>query len=154
MEKTMDKELVSKDLVWKGLRMELSGEELRDIMQQEYEKDKYYDFDLMLQGFKKALNKEVDFDYYIHWCILIANCLNYAKYSSPKINDLIDEIAYFFDGCSFDDDYNKKSLQLNIALLKNFNHEFENLSNKTNLPFETNSVERILLFDHSRFPSL
>lgn len=147
----MDKKLVSKDLVWKGLRMELSGNEMRDIMQQECEKDKYYDFDLMLQGFKKALTKEIDFDYYIHWCILVAHCLNYSRYSSPKINALIDEIAYFFDGCSFDDDYNKKSLQLNIALLKNFNHEFENLTNKTNLPFETNGVERILLFDHSNW---
>ena len=82
----MDKKLVSKDLVWKGLRMELSGDELRDIMQQECEKDEYYDFDLMLKGFGKALAKEIDFDYYIHWCILIANCLNYSRYSSPKIN--------------------------------------------------------------------
>ncbi|MBR3885404.1 MAG: hypothetical protein IKJ33_02940 [Clostridia bacterium] len=147
----MAEKLISKEQTWKGLRMELSSEELQSIFQQEYEPDKYYDYNLLLSGIKKALNKEIDFEYYIDWCILIANCFNYTNYETKALNTLMWDIGYFFDGCSFEDGYSEKELYQDIAFLKSYNHEYENKVNRKRKPFETNGVERILTFDHANW---
>ena len=44
-----------------------------------YETDDYYDFDLLMDVLHKALNKEINFEYFIDWCILVANSYNYTK---------------------------------------------------------------------------
>ena len=54
--------MVTKQQVWKGLKLELSLEQLEGIFQaEEYEKDYYYDFDLLKQVVEKAIEKQIDF---------------------------------------------------------------------------------------------
>lgn len=143
--------LVSKEKVWQGLRMELSQEELAEIFQQEYEEDRYYDFELLMDGLHKVIDKKVDFDYYINWCILIANCFNYVNYETRKINKVIWGIGELFDGASFDDEYSVKSLYETIAMLKHSNHDFEDAIAGKKTKFLTDGVERILVVDHSNY---
>lgn len=145
--------IISSDLAWKGLRMELSSKELQNIFQQEFEKDKYFDFDLLLNGMYKALNKKIDFKYFLDWCVLVANCLSCTNYKTKSLNNLLENISCFFDGISFSEEWSKKKLFCDIASLKSFNHEFKNKMNKTKNPFETNGVERILTFDHANWTS-
>lgn len=56
--------IISKELTWKGLKMQLTSKELCEIFQQEYEKDKYYNFELLMGGIYKAFNKEINFEYF------------------------------------------------------------------------------------------
>ena len=144
----MGDEKISKELTWKGLRMELEEKELQEIFQQVYEEDEYYNFDLLMSGLYKALNKEIDFEYFKDWCVLIANCFNYTSYKKDKITKLMWDIGYFFDGISFEDEYDRNTLLQDIAAMKDYNFDFENISAKKRPPFETNGVERILTFDH------
>ena len=95
-----------------------------------------------------ALNKEIDFEYFKDWCVLIANCFNYTSYKKDKITKLMWDIGYFFDGISFEDEYDRNTLLQDIAAMKDYNFDFENISAKKRPPFETNGVERILTFDH------
>ena len=144
----MGDEKISKELTWKGLRMELEEKELQEIFQQVYEEDEYYNYDILISGLYKALNKEVDFEYFKDWCVLIANCFNYTSYKKDKITKLMWDIGYFFDGISFEDEYDRNTLLQDIAAMKDYNFDFENISAKKRPPFETNGVERILTFDH------
>ena len=149
-EDKMDKttKTISKDLTWKGLRMELSSEELQSIFQQEYEEDEYYDYNVLITGLYKALKKEIDFEYFKDWCVLIANCFNHTSYKKEKMKKLMWNISYFFDGISFEEDYDENTLLQDIATMKDYNFDFENNSKKRRPPFETNGIERILTFDH------
>lgn len=142
---------IPKEKVLKGLRMELSFDELVDICQEKLKRDRYYDFESFKAGFYKIKNKEVSFEYFRAWCILVVNCMNILSYSSKKINLLLCEIACFFDGYSFAEEYKEKDFKGDIAVLKNFNHNFINLRDKTKIPFETNGIERVLQFDHMNF---
>jgi hypothetical protein len=72
--------MVSSEQVWKGLKLELSKKEICKIFQAEkYEKGDYYDFDVFYGVIKKALNKEIDIEYFTDWCVLVANCFNSIK---------------------------------------------------------------------------
>lgn len=76
--------MVLKDEVLKGLRFELSRDEIRKIYQSDsYEKYDYYDFSVLIKGIEKTINNEIEFDDFIDWCILIANAFNYipARYN-------------------------------------------------------------------------
>lgn len=140
--------LISKELTWKGLRMELEEKELQEIFQQEYEEDEYYNYDILISGLYKALNKEIDFEYFKDWCVLIANCFNHTSYKKTKMKKLMWNISYFFDGISFEDEYDRNTLLQDIAAMKEYNFDFENISTRKRPPFETNGIERILAFDH------
>jgi len=144
----MADEKISKELTWKGLRMELEEKELQEIFQQVYEEDEYYNFDLLMSGLYKALNKEIDFEYFKDWCVLIANCFNYTSYENKKMIKLMWDIGYFFDSISFEDEYNRETILQDIAVLKDYNYDVENIKCKKRPPFETKGVERILCFDH------
>ena len=143
--------IVSKEKVWQGLRMELSENELFEIMQKEYEKDKYFDFDLLMDGLHKVIDKKVGFQYYINWCILVANCFNYVEYGTRKINKLVWNIGDLFDGASFDDEYSLKSLYETIAMLKQYKHDFDDAVSGKKTKFLTDGVERILVSDHVNY---
>lgn len=143
--------IISKELTWKGLKMQLTNKELCEIFQQEYENDKYYNFELLLGGIYKAFNKEVNFEYFSSWCVLVANCFNYTNYSSDILNKLMWNLAYFFDGISFEDSWNRKRLLYDIAVMKHINYRIERKMKKIKTPFETNGVERILVFDHANW---
>lgn len=50
--------MVTKEQVWKGLRLELTRNEIQQIYQaKEYELDDYYDYDLLAKTLKMAINK-------------------------------------------------------------------------------------------------
>lgn len=62
--------MITKEQVWKGLRLELPDDELCKIFQaDEYEIDDYYDYDLLRETLYKVINKEIDFEYFIDWCV-------------------------------------------------------------------------------------
>lgn len=142
--------MVTKEQVWKGLRQELSDDELCSIFQaDEYEKDDYYDYDLLMGTLYKAINKEIDFEYFIDWCILVANCYNYTKASyRTKLGKLYAGVGYFFDGISFMDGYDKKDFMESVAMLKHYDYLIKKAKKEITGPFATNGVERILLMDH------
>ena len=62
----MADEKISKELTWKGLKMELEAKELQEIFQQVYEEDEYYNYDILISGLYKALNKEVPVESSLH----------------------------------------------------------------------------------------
>ena len=145
--------MIRKEQVWKGLRLELPDDELCKIFQaDEYEVDNYYDYDLLMGILHKAINKELDFEYFIDWCVLVANCYNYIETNyKTKLGKLYAGVAYFFDGISFMDGYDKKDFMESIAMLKHYNYEIRKAKKEIKGSFETNGVERILLFDHANW---
>ena len=145
--------MISKDKVWKGFRLELSREENREICHGErFEKDNYYDYDLFMNVFHKAMNKEIDFNYFIDWCILVANSLIYMSGKrGTKLSEIYDEVSDFFDGISFMDSYNKKEFLENIAMLKYYDFCIKRAKKEAKGPFLTNGIERLLAFDHSNW---
>lgn len=145
--------MVSSEQVWKGLKLELSKNEIRKIFQAEkYEKGDYYDFDVFYGVIKKALNKEIDIEYFTDWCVLVANCFNEIKiYGNSKLAEVYEELAWFFDGVSFIDKYNEKDLKDYIAKLKSFDYEIKRAKIEINEPFLTDGVERILVIDHANW---
>ena len=145
--------MITKEQVWKGLRLKLTDKEICDIFQADnYETDDYYDFDLLMDVLHKALNKEINFEYFIDWCILVANSYNYTKggYKS-KLGKLYCDVGYMFDGVSFMEEYNRKGLLSAIADLKYYNHLIIQAKRRKKEPFLTNDVERILVFDHANW---
>ena len=141
--------MVTKQQVWKGLKLELSLEQLEGIFQaEEYEKDYYYDFDLLKQVVEKAIEKQIDFGYFTSWCVLVANCFDYIKNDNNKLQELYSNIAYYFDGFSFFEEYNQKELLECLANLKYFDYKIRKEKKEIVEPFITNGVERILCFDH------
>ena len=145
--------MISKEKTWQGLRLELSRDGLREIYQGErFEKDNYYDYDLFMNVLKKAMNKEIDFNYFTSWCILVSNCLVYSvARRSSKLSDIYNEVSDFFDGMSFMDGYNKKELLDNIARLKYYEFCIKRIKKEAKGPFVTNGIERLLSFDHSNW---
>lgn len=143
--------MITKEQVWKGLRLESSDKEIRDIFQSDdFEEDNYYDFDMLMNVLHKALNKKINFKLFIDWCILVANSYNCTKedYKS-KLGKLYCDVGYMFDAVSFMDEYDRKGLLSTIANLKYYNHLIIQAENSKNEPFLTNNIERILVFDHS-----
>lgn len=106
-------DMVVKEQVWKGLKLELTDDEICKIFQaDEYEPDNYYDYDLLIATLKKAVNKEIDFTCFIDWNVLVANCFTYIKDDhNAKLKKLYSEVADFFDGMSFMEKYEKKIIK-------------------------------------------
>lgn len=140
--------MITKEQVWKGLRFELPQDELCKILQaDEYEEDDYYDYDLLMGTLYKAINKEIEFDYFIDWCILIANCYNYTN-KRTKLGKLYYDVGYFFDGISFMDGYDKKDFMESVAMLKHYDYLIRKAKKEIKGPFITDNIERIMVFDH------
>lgn len=142
--------MVLKETTWKGLRGELSYEELNKIIQNKYEEDLYYDYDLYMEVIYKAINKKITFDYFTSWCVLVANCLYYIPKLDlrTRIGKRYDAIAWLFDGYSFTNKYNKKELYELIAFLKQENHILVTIEKNKKELFLTNNIGRYLCFDH------
>lgn len=145
--------MVTKEQVWKGLKLELTDDELCKIFQaDEYEADNYYDYDLLIATLKKAVNKEIDFDYFIDWNVLVANCFEYIKDAhNAKLQKLYSDVADFFDGMSFMEKYDKKDYKSDVAFLKYYDFLIKKAKKQAKSPFLTYGVERIMLFDHSNW---
>ena len=142
--------MVTKEVVWKGLKLQLTQNEIMEIFQaDEYEVDDYYDYEILLQTLRKAINKEVDFELFKDWCVLIANCFNYTTASpNSKLEKLYSSVGFNFDGISFMEFYDKGALLHSIAELKYYDHLIKKAKKKIKGPFVTTGIERILCFDH------
>lgn len=80
---------------------------------------------------------------------LVANCYNFTKEGyKTKLGKLYCDVAYFFDGISFMGQYNKKDLMESVMILKYYNYLIKKAKKEIKGPFETNGIERILIFDH------
>jgi hypothetical protein len=145
--------MVTKEVVWKGLRLELTRNEIQQIYQaKEYELDDYYNYDLLVETLKMAVNKEIDFELFLDWCVLIANCFSSTIYPyKTKVGKLYDSVGYYFDGISFMEKYDKKDFLEDYAKLKDYDHSIKKAKRKIKGPFVSNGVERILCFDHANW---
>ena len=69
-----------KELIWKGIRCELTEKEIGDICQQTpFEEDDYYDFGAIVRAVSMYREGAISPEYFQSWCILM-QCLYY----SPK----------------------------------------------------------------------
>lgn len=145
--------MVKKEQVWKGLRLELTRNEMQQIYQaNEYELDDYYDYEILVKTLKMARNKEIDFELFLDWCVLVANCFNATIYPyKTKVGKLYASVSYFFDGISFMDKYDKQDFLEDYAMLKDYDHIIKKAKGKIKGPFVSNGVERILCFDHANW---
>lgn len=139
---------ISKELLIKGLRCELTFNELCQITQRfgSYEKASYYDFDLLIGGFKKFLAGEINLEYYTHW-VMLWFVLTEFKIKNKKLAQIYSALAYNMDSESFIDEFDLKEENCNhwyngshIAILKNFNHNIQDALSGKKTDFDNNGV--------------
>ena len=142
--------MITKEQVWKGLRLQLKQEELCGINQaDEYELDDYYDYEMLMNTLHKAINKEIDFEYFLDWCILVSNCYNFTKDRyETKLGKLYCSVAYLFDGISFLERCDKSALMRFIAQFKYYDFLIRKIKGQIKGVFKTKGIERIMLVDH------
>ena len=140
---------INKERVWQALRWELSDEELEampyiDIV---YEKDYYFDLELMLDKIHRFMNDEKRRYYFMHWCLIYMRCLmDSTPYRSRKSSRVCYEAGDCFDAFAFHDGSPEECRWL-IAQLKWYKHCLDNLENKTRKEFEINGVSVYVLPD-------
>lgn len=91
-----------KELIWKGIRCELTEKEIGDICQQTpFEEDDYYDFGAIVRAVSMYREGAISPEYFQSWCILM-QCLYYSpKGASGELAGLYGALAWIFDGEAF-----------------------------------------------------
>ena len=91
-----------KELIWKGIRCELTEKEIGDICQQTpFEEDDYYDFGAIVRAVSMYREGAISPEYFQSWCILM-QCLYYSpKGASGELAGLYGAMAWIFDGEAF-----------------------------------------------------
>ena len=91
-----------KELIWKGIRCELTEKEIGDICQQTpFEEDDYYDFGAIVRAVSMYREGAISPEYFQSWCILM-QCLYYSpKGTSGELAGLYGAMAWIFDGEAF-----------------------------------------------------
>lgn len=91
-----------KELIWKGIRCELTEKEIGDICQQTpFEEDDYYDFGAIVRAVSMYREGAISPEYFQSWCILM-QCLYYSpKGTSGELAGLYGALAWIFDGEAF-----------------------------------------------------
>lgn len=142
------KPIVSKEVLWKAIHWELEEDELNKILSYDfkYEKDNYYDFDLMINKIHRFMSGKVSVNYFTAWCIVLMRCFFEAmNCRSKKLQEVYDVVADYLDGFSFmdrdisDEDKLAECREL-IADLKYYNHQLEDISGGKTTDFEKNGV--------------
>lgn len=143
------KNLVPKEKLWQAIRWELDDRELQDLINYDkyrYEKDDYYDFQLIIEKIHEVMAGKKPVRYFTTWCILLMRCLYEAMSNrSMKLKEAYDEIAYWLDGTAFmssNISEKKKGIECRelIAYLKYFNHQISDIKNGETTPFMKNGV--------------
>lgn len=132
------KNKVPKETVFKGIRGELSVEDLDKIVQVDLEKADYYDFEAFISVMHKFLSGEISRDYYKHWVILVAWALSSHKFKeNSKRYLLYNSISDDFDGHSFGNLEVEKEQECYgmIASLKHNDHLLKNIRKSVAPPF-------------------
>lgn len=151
------KPLIKKEKIWQAIRWELDESELDRIISFDYryEKDDYYDFDLMIDKIHAFMNGEKTVSYFNGWCILLMRCfMHNMKCRSKKLHSLYYDLGDFFDGAAFmsldiSQEEKLKESRENIAILKYFNHEISDVKAKSQTDFTTNGVITYVAFAFS-----
>ena len=141
--------MIDKETIVKGINCKLNEKELLKICQQEMEEHFYYDYKLFISTIYKALNHEIDFEYFTTWCVLICNCLNYlpgADYRKKKFK-ILDTISDIFDGFSFEKEFCEKELYGLIARFKYQNFLLVNEESKKKSFFLSDGILRMVSFN-------
>ena len=96
------KKRLPKELIWKGIRCELTEKEIGDICQQTpFEEDDYYDFGAIVRAVSMYREGAISPEYFQSWCILM-QCLYYSpKGASGELAGLYGALAWIFDGEAF-----------------------------------------------------
>ncbi len=143
---------IPKETVLKGIKGELSEEELDSIVQVELEWANYYDFDAFLSVIHRFLRGEISKEYYRNWLILVCRALSNNKFKENSKKDLLyEDISDCFDGHAFDELDEEKELQCNemIAYLKYYNHRLDNIGKAEMPPFYNEG--RVAVYVHFDF---
>lgn len=93
----------------KGVNGELNYDELSSICQTKVPKGKYYDYEKIRSVILKKLNNEISDDYFKTWLIVAAWALNNHTHA---------KISWRFDGFSFCDSFDRKTVLEILAVLK------------------------------------
>ena len=143
---------VPKEIVFKGIRGELSPEELDKIVQVDLEKADYYDFDSFISMIHKFLRGEISREHYRHWVIVVSWALSSHKFKeNSKKYLLYNAMSYGFDGHSFDDLKDEKEHECYevIASLKHDNHLLKHTRKSVAPPFYNEDGSAIYIhFDY------
>lgn len=93
---------LSKELIRKGMRCELTEEQIGNICQKTpFEKDDYYDFGAIVRAISMYRSGEISPSYFQSWCILM-QCLYYSPGRvSDEVAGIYGELAWMFDGEAF-----------------------------------------------------
>lgn len=153
--RAMNREFVSKERVWKAIRWECGEEELYDLCSYEkyrYDKEDYYDFQLMIDKIHAFMAGECSVGYFISWLILLMRCLEEGIDSKKRrrkeiyfeISDLLDGEAFMSLDIS-EEEKRIDCLEL-IAVLKALDHKLKCIETKKNVPFTKNGVITYVTF--------
>ncbi len=144
-----------KEIVFKGIRGELSEDALDKIVQVSLEKADYYDFDAFISVIHKFLRGEISKNYYKHWLILVSWAMSSHKFKeNSKRYLLYNSISYGFDGHSFDDCEDEKEYECYdmIASLKYDNHLLQNTRKSIVPPFYNKDGTAVFIcFDYCNY---
>ena len=144
--------MINKEEIIRGINCELNEEELLRICQKEMEECFYYDYNLFLSIIYKALSREISFEYFTTWCVLICNCLNYVPeldYRKKKFK-ILNTISGIFGGFSFEDEFKEKELYDLIARFKYQNYLFESERKRSPL-FLSDGILRMFSFNRANW---
>jgi hypothetical protein len=146
--------LISKDEAWKGIRLELSEaylEKYVNVGHYTFEPAVYYDFDVYVSAFHKAMNGQITYRYFMDWCVYTLNALGYlpnADYrkKEPKayqdILDLLDSLAWVNES-----DF-KNALPEYFAELRYYDYALRKAKDPSLPDFTTDGVYRYLYEDY------
>lgn len=132
-EEKEEEKKIEKELVLKGIRGNLSADELGEIVQKPMEQADYYDYEAFTSMIYKFMRGEVDTEYYRDWTILVSWALNnHDLQKDCEKSILYEELSWAFDGHSFDEFRKEKDVQCRgmLAGVKYTNHLIKNLSKK------------------------
>lgn len=150
--KEKNSNLVPSETVFKGIRGELSYDELRRIVQVDLKEDDYYDFDAFITVIHKFLAGEISREYYTDWAILTAWALSANKCKDGSKKQLLYEsLSDSFDGHSFDDLEQENEVECHemIARLKYNHHLIKNLTKSEDPPFYNDGYVAVYIcFDY------
>ena len=148
------KPIIPKEKIWQAINCEVEEDELHKMISNEfrYQKDNYYNFNLLMLKIHLYLDDKISGSYFMAWCILVAQCLLSAMTcKSKKLQQVYDDIADYLDGFSFlgsEISPQKKweESQELIAYLKYYNHEISDIVNGHTTDFLTNGVVTYVSF--------
>ena len=150
------RELVPKDRLWRAIRWECDEDELDELCSFEryrYEKDDYYDFDLILEKIHAFMAGERSVGDFTSWLIVLMRCLQEGLIcNNCRQKEIYDQIADMFDGAAFmprdiSEEEKRVDCLETIAFLKDLDFQLKNIDAKKNTPFTKNGVATYVSFN-------